>query len=367
MRFDIRRCRRELVRQHQLVEAAATCALLGAAGNVNTGRNQLSAIFVDCCKLGTEVDAPGCYRESNSQVPGNGLAQRRNRVDARVGFIMLHKLLLSSVALVGLTGLAGAADLAFKAPPPVYISTWTSCYVGGHAGYGMANSTSQYSAIEMAEAGLAGEFNESYNNKGFVGGGQAGCQYQTGTFLWGLEGDWSSFSNSSSYNHAGTFTDEEEGEVFNGSVNQSLHYSSLWSVRGRFGIIASDVFHFYGTAGIGGAKANYTSSASFTEAELDDRRGRCVCVSSASNVGLNPTGIVFGAGAEWKIWPNFIVGAEYLHYAFNSTSAIPANAGGFLDGAPTAAFVGPSGGDHVSLNSVDVIRLRASYLFNWGR
>jgi hypothetical protein len=92
-------------------------------GNVNTGRNQLSAIFLDCCKLGTEVDAPGCYRESNSQVPGNGLAQRRNRVDARVGlnkggFLMLHKLLLSSVALVGLTGLASAADMAFKAPPP---------------------------------------------------------------------------------------------------------------------------------------------------------------------------------------------------------------------------------------------------------
>jgi opacity protein-like surface antigen len=58
---------------------------------------------------------------------------------------------------------------------------------------------------------------------------------------------------------------------------------------------------------------------------------------------------VFGAGAEWKIWPNFIVGAEYLHYAFNSSSAIPSNAGGFLDGAPTAAFVGPSGSDHVSL------------------
>jgi hypothetical protein len=123
-------------------------------GNINTGRNQLSAIFLDRCKLGTEVDAPGCYRESNSQVPGNGLAQRRNRVDARVGFIMLHKLLLSSVALVGLTGLAGAADLAFKAPPPVYVPTWTGCYLGGHAGYGMANSTSQYSAIEMAEAGL---------------------------------------------------------------------------------------------------------------------------------------------------------------------------------------------------------------------
>src|SRR5580693_7166805 len=205
--------------------------------------------------------------------------------------MMLRKMIVSGVALVGLTGLANAADLAFKAPPPVYIPTWTGCYIGGHAGYGMANSTSQYSAIEQIELGLSGEYNESYNNKGFVGGGQVGCQYQTGTFLWGLEGDWSSFSNSSSYNHAGSFSEIEEEFTASASINQSLSYSSLWSVRGRFGIIASDVFHFYGTAGIGGAKANYTSSASFNESGLE-----------------------------------------------------------------------PSSGDHVSLNSVDVIRVRASYL-----
>jgi hypothetical protein len=96
----------------------------------------------------------------------------------------------------------------------------------------------------------------------------------------------------------------------------------------------------------------------------------CYCAASASNVSLNPTGIVFGAGAEWKIWPNFVVGAEYLHYAFNSSTAIPAAGGtSFISSpTPTAFIVGPSSGDHVSLNSVDVIRLRASYLFNcWNR
>ena len=281
---------------------------------------------------------------------------------------MLRKAFLSTVALIGLTGLASAADMAFKAPPPVYVSTWTGCYLGGHAGYGLANSTSQYSALEGIEVGLSGEYNESYNNKGFVGGGQAGCQYQTGMFLWGLEGDWSSFSNSSSFNHAGSFTEEELiGPGFSASVNQSLSYSSLWSVRGRFGIIASDVFHFYGTAGIGGAKANYTSSASFNESGIEPTIPSCFCASSASNVGLNPTGIVAGVGAEWKIWSNFVVGAEYLHYAFNSSTAIPAAGGtSFLFGPiPTAGVVGPSNGDHVSLNSVDVIRVRASYLFNW--
>jgi hypothetical protein len=45
---------------------------------------------------------------------------------------MLHKLLLSSIALIGLTGFASAADLYVKAAP-IYVSTWTGCYLGGRA------------------------------------------------------------------------------------------------------------------------------------------------------------------------------------------------------------------------------------------
>ena len=48
----------------------------------------------------------------------------------------------------------------------------------------------------MFDKSSNGSFNQSFDNKGFAGGGQAGCQLQTGMFLWGLEGDWSSFSNS---------------------------------------------------------------------------------------------------------------------------------------------------------------------------
>jgi opacity protein-like surface antigen len=55
---------------------------------------------------------------------------------------MLRKMLLSGVALIGLTGLASAADLAFKAPPPVYVPTWTGCYIGGHAGYDAVDGSS---------------------------------------------------------------------------------------------------------------------------------------------------------------------------------------------------------------------------------
>jgi outer membrane immunogenic protein len=261
--------------------------------------------------------------------------------------------------LIGLSGLASAADLYVKAPPVLYVPTWTGCYIGGHAGYGETTSSSQYTAAETVDFGGPGQFNQDFDNKALLGGGQAGCQLQSGTFLWGLEGDWSSFSNSSSRNYFYSFS--EGPETISGSYNQSVSYSSLWSVRGRFGGIFSDVYHLYVTAGIGGAKAQYTSSASFSEC---DTKGHCGSVSTANNVGISPTGVVLGAGAEWKVWPSVVIGAEYLHYALVSDTAL-STTGGSISGTPLSSLVGPGPGDHVHTESVDVIRFRASYLFNW--
>ena len=116
----------------------------------------------------------------------------------------MQKTLLSGVALIALTGFANAADMPLKAAPvPVYVSTWTGCYIGGHAGYGKEHSSDQYTMVEPGIFGPDRDYNDQpmpitngYDNKGFVGGGQGGCQYQTGSFLWGIEGDWSSFNNS---------------------------------------------------------------------------------------------------------------------------------------------------------------------------
>jgi outer membrane immunogenic protein len=303
-------------------------------------------------------------KESNSQVPSIGLAQRCHRMTLAwgkmKGVMMLRKAIVSTVALVGLTGFASAADLAFKAPPPVYVPTWTGCYIGGHAGYGQTTSTSQYTYYQE-EGFNYSQLNQSFDNKGFVGGGQAGCQLQTGMFLWGLEGDWSSFSNSASKNFAGGYSEpSDDGYNETVGVNQTVNYNSLWSVRGRFGGIFSDVYHLYVTAGIGGAKGTYAYSGHYQESYTGDPCYEGYCFSSGGNSGFSPTGIVFGAGAEWKIWSNFVVGAEYLHYALLSDTSLPLNnSGGYY------SYVGPGYGDHVHTNNVDVLRVRASYLFNW--
>src|SRR3954462_2650546 len=109
----------------------------------------------------------------------------------------MKKILLSSVALLGLSAAAFAADLPSRrvAPAPyvaVPVFTWTGFYVGVNAGYGFSNNDNRnglgsFTAVPgslsgtPAAAGFAGvvtqgDFNR--DNNGFVGGGQIGYNYQ---------------------------------------------------------------------------------------------------------------------------------------------------------------------------------------------
>jgi outer membrane immunogenic protein len=284
----------------------------------------------------------------------------------------MQKTLLSGVALVALTGFASAADMPLKAAPvPVYVSIWTGCYIGGHAGYGKEHSSDQYTVVEPGIFGKYRDYNDQpmpitngYDNKGFVGGGQGGCQYQTGSFLWGIEGDWSSFNNSVSkaYNSA-WHRDWESGFADRSNeTTLSLHKDSLWSVRAKFGLITQSDFMLYGTLGIGGEKVSYDYASSYNAhgcADLCDRTWNRTTAIGGS-VGATPTGIVAGVGADWKIYNNWVLGVLYLHYAVSETVALPFNSGhdGFR--------VGPGTGDHVTFGDVDVIRVNLSYLFNLG-
>src|SRR6476661_8818382 len=89
----------------------------------------------------------------------------------------MKKLLLSTSCLVLGSAAVLAADLPIKAPiaaTPVF--SWTGCYIGVHAGGGATTNT------EGAQ-----------NGKGAVAGGQAGCNYQDGNWVFGGEGEgyWS--------------------------------------------------------------------------------------------------------------------------------------------------------------------------------
>jgi outer membrane immunogenic protein len=97
----------------------------------------------------------------------------------------MKKILLSSVALLSLTAGAMAADLpSRRAPAPIIaavpVFTWTGFYVGVNAGYGWNTNDS------ITVGGVRFDLDDE---GGFVGGAQAGYNYQIGSFVVGLEGD----------------------------------------------------------------------------------------------------------------------------------------------------------------------------------
>jgi outer membrane immunogenic protein len=95
----------------------------------------------------------------------------------------MRALLLTAATLLGLTASAAAADLPARTvdfPVAVPVFTWTGFYVGVNAGYGWnAND-------DIVIGGVRYDLDDE---GGFVGGAQAGYNYQIGSFVVGLEGD----------------------------------------------------------------------------------------------------------------------------------------------------------------------------------
>ena len=114
---------------------------------------------------------------------------------------------VSAVAAAAIFGLgawqaASAADLPRKAPQPeavyVPVSTWTGCYIGGNAGAGWGSGEISTSA---------GTISGSSDSARFVGGGQIGCDWQTGAWVFGIRNmfDWADAERSGTIG-SGAFT-----------------------------------------------------------------------------------------------------------------------------------------------------------------
>ena len=112
--------------------------------------------------------------------------------------------LLAIAAVTTSAGLAVAADLPVKArPQPVVaapVSSWTGCYIGGHAGYSWSRFTDNSLPYAVATAAnpvaAAGDpivegYAGGYRTDGFAGGLQGGCDKQFGQAVFGVVIDYS--------------------------------------------------------------------------------------------------------------------------------------------------------------------------------
>jgi outer membrane immunogenic protein len=223
------------------------------------------------------------------------------------------------MALTAASTPAHAADLPVKAPAaPLY--NWSGCYLGINGGGG-ASGTSFTSTVAngthlptAADAGTVGATaTGSANDSNVLGGGQAGCNWQSGTLVYGLEGDFDYFhSNPQFINATGTLS---TGDSF--SVTQSLTTEYFATLRPRLGV-AADRNLGYITGGAAFAKASYTQTYA------DTLNGGALPGTGNASGSKTLTGWVVGAGWEHAWTDNWTFRLEYLFAKFPTTSAFGA-------------------------------------------
>ena len=109
--------------------------------------------------------------------------------------------LLMAVAVVGLASVASAADMPVKARPMAPPFSWTGCYVGGDVGVAWARDHD--GEITTATGGVS-PFTPLSSAKadGVKVGGYVGCNWQTSSLVFGVEGDgeWANLKGSTIFN-----------------------------------------------------------------------------------------------------------------------------------------------------------------------
>lgn len=211
------------------------------------------------------------------------------------------------------TGSALAADIAVKAPAaPAY--QWSGCYLGVNVGGGAGGTNfgstigpgTYLAAGDAATVGASG--GGGANADGILAGAQAGCNFQSGTLVYGLEGDFDYFHTDPQFNN--NTNTLANGNTF--AVTQSLTTNFLATVRPRIGI-AADRNLAYITGGAAFTSVSYTTS--YVDANTPAGTGS----ASASRALVGWTA---GAGWEYAWADHWTVRAEYLLASFPTTNAL---------------------------------------------
>jgi opacity protein-like surface antigen len=218
------------------------------------------------------------------------------------------------ISMPGFTGAALAADLALKtqsAPAPAF--SWSSCYLGMHAGGAFARKDmTDPAALAQQDAvgsSIGGVTTANFSSNGVVAGGQLGCDYQfASNWVAGIEG------MASGSDLLGGTTVGLPGSLPGEQASVSSRTTFLSSVTGRLGY-AIDHTLFYGKAGVAWADNRYDVTGSY----------------QANPVALEGfdtrTGWTAGAGVEWAFARHWSVNLEYDYYSFGTRTAVLSDGG----------------------------------------
>jgi outer membrane immunogenic protein len=238
---------------------------------------------------------------------------------------------LTKAAFFGILGLcvigqaAVAADLPVrKAPPaPVYVPyNWNGWYVGAHLGYGWGDK----GVVDVrGDTGVPpGTQVLEHDVSGWLAGFQAGWNYQTGNWLFGIEGQWSW----TGIDGSGSAT------VPAGPLEFATDVDWIATLTARLGIV-SDRWLWYLKGGGAWAKDQYTETV----------------------VGVFPTFTPSETRSGWTVG----LGVEYA-WGNNWSSKLEWN---YLDFGDDQVLFGvtPARIDQ----KIHIVKVGLNYKFDWGK
>lgn len=217
----------------------------------------------------------------------------------------MRTFLIAATALVVSAGAATAADIAArpytKAPPPVAapVYNWSGFYVGGNGGYG-------WGKVDHDDLlpGFGGFWTSGPNGplgttqtikpEGAVYGGQIGYNWQFGTWVFGLEGQF----------NGADLKRTDTSIFFPGTDRLRTKVDTFATVTGRVGYAFNNWLHYI-KGGYAGANLKTTNFDTFGS-HLDHSAWR--------------SGYVVGAGVEFGFASNWSVAVEYNYMDLGSKS-----------------------------------------------
>jgi opacity protein-like surface antigen len=223
---------------------------------------------------------------------------------------------IAAIVTAATMSFARAADIpppvpAYRAPVVIPVYNWSGFYIGGNLGWAFGNSSATYNPT-----GLTWDVGKN----GFLAGGQAGINWQTGAFVFGIEGDL-------------TWIDGKSDRVFNGGISGDGGTDWAATIAARFGFAANNVL-WYGKAGAGWVNNTAT---------IYSGAGTTLWTGSNTNVGW-----LIGAGVEFGLTQNWTTKLEYNYLNLDNWTGTP----GILNG------------DSVSISrNVQMLKVGLNYKF----
>jgi outer membrane immunogenic protein len=245
----------------------------------------------------------------------------------------MKKVLLGLAGVIALAAPASAADLAVRpyAKAPAMIATvfdWSGFYIGANGGWG----SSRKCWDNVTAAGVFVVNEGCHDATGGVAGGQIGYRWQTGAWVFGIEGqgDWANLRGRNISTAFGTNTNDSRINAFG-------------LMTGQVGFAANNVlFYVKGGAAVVGDDYRFLQTGTNIPAS-----------NVVSDIRWGGT---VGVGLEYGFSPNWSAGVEYNHLFLGSRN-YTFTSNGVLAPVGTQAF------ERIR-QDVDTVTVKVNY--RWG-